>query len=60
MGHLVRPLPHGRPRALGQVARDLAGRIKPVKVDIDKIRGSVGGFEVRSWAETDDAFEVEI
>ena len=48
MGHLVRLLPHGQPRALGQVARDLAERIKLVKVDMNKIHGSVGDFEVQA------------
>ena len=48
MGHLVRPLPHDQAPRPRQVARDLAGRIKPIKVDINNIHGAVGGFEVQA------------
>ena len=47
MGHLVRPLPHGQPRA-EKVATDLAGTIKLVKVDIDKNPRLARRFEVQA------------
>ncbi len=43
----MRPLPHGQP-ALEQVARDLAGRIKLVKVDVDKNPQISRRFEVQA------------